>query len=107
MSLGWPFSAVFDCALRLVELTVLLTIEVIVVLALRRTLRWANVVRAALISLPILSVGLLLSLELDGHLPNQIENAVAQIPFFCAMLAALLLSGPGRLEGTPRLTTAE
>jgi hypothetical protein len=102
VSWGWPLSAVFDCALRLVELTVLLTIEVIVVLALRRTLRWANAGRAVLISFPILSVGLLLSLELDGHLSHQIENAVAQIPFFCAMLAALVSSGRGRLATAPR-----
>lgn len=97
VSLGWPLSAAFECGFRVVGLTFLLMIELMVVFAFQRTLSWTNVGRALLIVFPILSVGLLLSLQLDGHLPNHIENAVDQIPFFCAMLATLLSSGRGSL----------
>jgi hypothetical protein len=96
LSLGWPLSAILDCGLRLAVLTFLVMVELMVVFAFQRTLSWANVGRAVLIIFPILSVGLFLSLELEGHLSHRMDNAVEQIPFFCAALAALLLSGGRR-----------
>lgn len=106
LTLSWPLSAAFECGFRVLELTFLLTIELMVVFAFQRTLSWANVGRAVLIVLPILSVGLLLSLQLDGFIPHHFENAVDQIPFFWAMLTTLLSSGPGRLV-MPRGTSTQ
>ncbi len=88
---SWPLWAVFDCGLRLVELTGLLMIEAIALLAFQRALSWANVGRAVLIIFPILSAGLFLSVELDEHLPRQIETAAAQMPFFLRHFSRALI----------------
>jgi hypothetical protein len=92
LGFGWPLSAAFECGFTVVELSFLLLIEVVIVFAFQKALSWANVGRSVLIVFPILSIGLVMSLELDGHLPHRIENAVDQIPFFCAMLASLWAS---------------
>ena len=86
---GWPTSAMIGCSVTVTLLTLLVMIELMVVSAFRRTFSWANVGRWMLMAVPMLSLGLFLSLELDGHLPHKVANVVDQVWLCGAMLAGL------------------